>query len=247
MDQNKELPVQQETTPAGLIKIAMMQPDFDIEKLERLLAMQERWEQNKSRKEFFEALSRFQQICPVIVKNSKADFKVKDSNARVNYQYATLDEIVSQIKGPLGDCGLSYRFSFAENAEQITVTCHLTHKNGHFELTQFSSKRDNTGAKNEIQSKGSTLTYLQRYTLIGSLGIATAESDDDGISNSDPEPAKDPEIDATILKAIETAKTQDDLKVIWSLNVELQGNINFKNSINKKIADLKGAPKDGSK
>lgn len=246
MEQN-ELPVQQETTPAGLIKMAMMQPDFDIEKLERLLAMQERWEQNKSRKEFFEALSRFQQICPVIVKNSKADFKLKDSPARVSYQYATLDEIVSQIKGPLGDCGLSYRFSFAEEAEQIKVTCHLTHKNGHFELTEFSSKKDNTGAKNEIQSKGSTLTYLQRYTLIGALGIATAESDDDGGSNSEPGKEKEPDIDPTIVKAVETSTTQENLKVIWNLNTELHGYNNFKDLVNKKLYELKGAQKDGAK
>jgi hypothetical protein len=39
---------------------------------------------------------------------------------------------------------------------------------------------DNSGAKNDIQQKGSTHTYLQRYTLIGVLGLSTSDDDKDG-------------------------------------------------------------------
>ena len=38
---------------------------------------------------------------------------------------------------------------------------------------------DTSGKKNEIQSRGSTITYLQRYTLIGALGLTTADEDID--------------------------------------------------------------------
>ena len=44
----------------------------------------------------------------------------------------------------------------------------------------MESGLDTSGAKNDIQQKGSTQTYLQRYTLIGALGLTTADEDNDG-------------------------------------------------------------------
>src|SRR6185503_4639414 len=37
---------------------------------------------------------------------------------------------------------------------------------------------DASGSKNAIQAIGSTLTYLQRYSLVQALGLAAAEDDD---------------------------------------------------------------------
>src|SRR5690606_5500273 len=37
---------------------------------------------------------------------------------------------------------------------------------------------DSSGSKNAIQAIGSTLTYLQRYTLIQALGLAASDDDD---------------------------------------------------------------------
>ena len=39
---------------------------------------------------------------------------------------------------------------------------------------------DLTGSKNPIQARGSAIEYLKRYTLIGALGISTADADIDG-------------------------------------------------------------------
>ncbi len=44
----------------------------------------------------------------------------------------------------------------------------------------MSAGKDASGSKNDIQQKGSTQTYLQRYTLIGALGLSTADEDVDG-------------------------------------------------------------------
>jgi hypothetical protein len=43
----------------------------------------------------------------------------------------------------------------------------------------MSGEPDTSGGKNNIQAKGSTMTYLQRYTLNLALGICT-EDDNDG-------------------------------------------------------------------
>ena len=168
-------------TPASLIEMAISQPDFAIEKLERLLALHERWEANQSRKEFFEALSTFQSIVPVITKNKGADY----GQGKTKYMYATLDAIIAQIQKPMATCGLSYRWEFKEEAQTIIVSCIITHRGGHHETTTMSGVADTSGSKNAIQSRGSTLTYLQRYTLIGALGIGTAQEDTDAHGTPD--------------------------------------------------------------
>lgn len=63
----------------------------------------------------------------------------------------------------------------------VTVTCIISHRDGHFEENTLSAGRDESGNKNSIQAVGSTLTYLQRMTLKASLGLA-ASDDDDGAS-----------------------------------------------------------------
>ena len=62
------------------------------------------------------------------------------------------------------------------------VTCIVAHRDGHFEETTLSAGHDQSGNKNSIQAVGSTITYLQRYTLKAALGLA-ASDDDDGRSH----------------------------------------------------------------
>lgn len=155
-------------TPLKLVEIAISK-DADPDKLEKLMLMQERWEAGQAKKSYFEALTKFQSLAPAI----------KKRKAGHNYMYAPLSDIVAQIKGPLSDCGLSYRFEQNHN-NGIEVTCVVTHVSGHTEKTTMRADPDTSGSKNIIQAAGSSVTYLQRYTLIGALGISTADEDMDG-------------------------------------------------------------------
>jgi ERF superfamily len=60
------------------------------------------------------------------------------------------------------------------------VTCILTHQMGHSEETTLAGAPDNSGSKNSIQAIGSTVTYLERYTLLAATGLAAANGDNDG-------------------------------------------------------------------
>lgn len=62
----------------------------------------------------------------------------------------------------------------------VKVTCRITHVLGHYEETALSAAKDESGGKNSIQAIGSAVTYLQRYTLLSLLGLATKEQDNDG-------------------------------------------------------------------
>ena len=44
----------------------------------------------------------------------------------------------------------------------------------------MTAPADTSGSKNAIQARGSTVTYLQRYTLLGALGLVTGDEDTDG-------------------------------------------------------------------
>lgn len=164
------------TTPTDLISQAINK-DLDIEKLERLLAMKERWDKEQARKAFFVALSDFQDECPELRKNKPVSFK---EGGPVVYNYAPLADIDRQIKKLLKKCGLTKTWKIFDSAGKIKVICIITHVDGHSEQTEMESESDMSGSKNPIQGKGSAIEYMKRYTLIGALGLTTADTDIDG-------------------------------------------------------------------
>jgi len=166
----------QTTTPLELISQAINK-DLDIDKLERLLAMKERWDKEQARKSFFAALAEFQIECPELRKNKKVSFTT--SKGTTEYHYAPLADIDRQIKQVMKSCGLSKRWEILEVSGKTKVTCLITHVDGHTETTAMESASDMSGSKNEIQGKGSAIEYMKRYTLIGALGLTTADSDID--------------------------------------------------------------------
>lgn len=150
-----------------------------VDQLEKLMALQERYLDRQARISFFNALSKFQHECPSLQKIKGVDFITKDGG-RVNYKYIPLAEIQNQIREPLHKSGLSFRWEIQDHNAALGVTCILTHIEGHSERTTMTANADDSGKKNAIQSRGSTITYLQRYTLINALGISSADVDNDG-------------------------------------------------------------------
>lgn len=176
----KRHPLKQEVTaptPTTLLEKAI-EKGVDMQQLKELMDLQERWEKKEAKKAFLEALSKFQTMVPVIKKNRKAS--INSQKANFSYRFADMGVIANTIKEALNACGLSYRWEFNENGGKLKVTCKVSHKDGHTEITEMDAGLDTSGYKNDIQQKGSTHTYLQRYTLIGALGLSTADEDNDG-------------------------------------------------------------------
>lgn len=173
------LPTPVDSGTSALMKIidrAASDPNFDVAKLTQLLEVKERWEANEARKAFIEALNAFKANPPEIVK----DKEIKHGEKHVAW-YAGLDQVSSAIAKALTAHQLSHRWDTEQKEGGIIrVTCILTHERGHSERTTLQASPDNTGAKNAVQAIGSTVTYLQRYTLLAATGLATAEQDDDG-------------------------------------------------------------------
>lgn len=185
---SQALTIDHETTahPSTVVRAAMTPMDMidraltsgaTPETLERLLALQERWESGQARKAFDEAMAAAKEEIPVIRKNRGVDFT--SAKGRTNYKYEDLAEIARTVNPILSRHGLSYRFRTTSGAgEPISVTCVVSHRLGYSEENTLTAGRDESGNKNSIQAIGSTLTYLQRMTLKAALGLAAAEDDD---------------------------------------------------------------------
>lgn len=169
-------------TPMDLISMAVSK-DFDIDKLKELMGLQKDWKAQKALESFNAAFSKFQSIVPDMQKNRKVDYKQKDSEKRVKYNYQDLGSIASHIKESLAACGLGYRWEQEEIGNEVSVSCILTHAEGHIERGKaLKGVADVSGGKTGIHAKASTITYLKRYTLVAILGLSSSEMDDDGQS-----------------------------------------------------------------
>lgn len=163
-------------TPMEMLQSAV-ERGADINVIEKLMNLQERWEAHQARRAFDEAISAAKAEIPVITKNRAVDFT--SQKGRTHYRHEDLGEIVNVVTPILGRYGLSFRFRTITEAKSVSVTCIISHRDGHFEENTLSASHDESGNKNSIQAIGSTITYLQRYTLKAALGLA-ASNDDDG-------------------------------------------------------------------
>ncbi|WP_420961122.1 ERF family protein [Brucella sp. IR073] len=148
----------------------------DFQSVREMVALAKEIATDKARNAFNEAVALAKAEIPVISKNAKGH------NNKTYANFAAYAAVVDPI---IAKHGLRYRFK-TEQADRITVTCVLSHKDGHSEENSLSGPTDTSGNKNAIQAIGSTLTYLQRYTLIQALGLA-ASDDDDGQSHDRPQ------------------------------------------------------------
>ena len=169
-----------QATPAHLLQLAVNQ-GADLDKLEKLMDLQERWEKNEARKAYVQAMSDFKASPPEITK----DKHVEHGNTK--YDHATLANVTNTINAALSQHGLSSAWKTDQADKMITVTCTITHVGGHSESTSLTAGADTSGSKNPIQAIGSAITYLQRYSLLSLTGLAAKGMDDDG-GGSDPQP-----------------------------------------------------------
>jgi len=161
-------------SPATLIQQAVA-GGADLEKLEKLMVLQERWDANEAKKAYHKSMSQFKANPPVIEKDKKVSYGA----GKTAYNHASLANVCAKISSELSKYGLSASWSTKQNGS-VVVTCRITHVQGHSEETSLSAPADGSGSKNPIQAIGSTITYLERYTLLALTGLATSDQDDDG-------------------------------------------------------------------
>lgn len=182
------------TTPMTMIESAVAK-GASIETIDKLMTLHERWEANQARRAFVEARA--------AAKARIAEEPIiKNRAGHNNKAYADLSAIAGVIDPILATFGLSYGFETTQT-DRITVTCVLSHVGGHEQRNTLSGPPDQTGSKNAIQAIGSTLTYLQRYTLVAALGLS-ATDDDDGNAVGGAGPVDEGQVEVLRAAIVET-------------------------------------------
>lgn len=189
-------PAQEESSSSKLMAIIEKMghnPHVQVETLMQLLDVKERFERGEAKKSFDAAMAQFNRNIPVILKNKHVHYKKKDGSV-VDYWHESLDSVVDAITAALAAVGISKRWTLQQEANgKITVSCVLTHAMGHSEApVTLSAAPDDSGNKNSIQAIKSTVTYLQRTTLLAATGTAPKElvQDDDGRGAGPPQDDK---------------------------------------------------------
>lgn len=162
-------------TPMQMLNMAVSQ-GADLDKLTKLMDLQERWEKNEARKAYVQALADFKKNAPKIMKTKEVSFGA----GKTAYKHALAGVASEMIGGALAEHGLSHTWDVAQpEGGKIKVTCILTHSAGHSERVSMEATPDTSGSKNSIQAIGSTVSYLQRYSLFAATGLVPKDADDD--------------------------------------------------------------------
>ena len=182
----QQVPAVSEASPMGMMLAAMRQ-GANLEQVEKMMALQERWEANEAKKAYDTAFAAFKGEAVVILKNRKVtDGPLKNKN------YAELHSVVNAVTPALSRHGLSASWKITRDEPQwLEVTCTVRHSQGHSESVSMGGPADTGGAKNAIQARASTITYLERYTLKAITGLAEQDDDKDG---ADAAPASPPDL-----------------------------------------------------
>lgn len=176
------------TDSAALIAVisrAASDPNVDIDKMERLMAMHERMTERNARAAFAAALAEMQPELPVVDRKGNITIHQKDKpktpeNVIQSTPYALWEDINEAIRPVLSAHGFALSFRVKKEADRVEVTGVLSHREGHSEETMLSLPMDTTGSKNNVQAIGSSVSYGKRYTATALLNITTRGEDDDG-------------------------------------------------------------------
>ena len=187
-------------TPMEMIQSAVSQ-GADIDKLTKLLDLQERWQKSEAKRAFDEAKAKFSAFAIQVTKDK--------INKQYDSKYTSLGNLVNIVTPFLAQCELNARWEI-DQSNGIMVTCVLAHKAGHAEKAAMIVPPDTSGAKNVIQQIKSSITYAKACTFESVCGLASTDAnlDDDGNSLSNQKVAEN-------VKRIMDAKTGDQLKAVF--------------------------------
>ena len=223
----------QDNALMALISRAAMDASFDVAKLQALLEMKERWDATEARKAYVAAMAEFKANAPEILKRKLVEFDT--AKGTTSYKHAELADVTSAVTQPLAQAGFTHAWATRQlDGGLIEVTCTLTHRLGHSESTTLKGSPDQSGGKNNIQAIASTVTYLERYTLLMATGLATRGMDDDGVAAGQPPmPAKDAD---WITKCDEIAETNTKAQC-EALKAEMVADYGASDRVPKRVVE----------
>ena len=150
---------------------------LDVETMRDLMKLQREWEAGEARKSFTVAMVKLKMELPSVIGRDKR-VAFNSRSGHTEYTHTTLAHAVDCVVPVLTTHGFSYHWQTEKTQRDVRVTCKLMHKGGHIEENSLEAPPATSGHKSPAQAVASTVTLLQRYTLLSLLGIATKEHAD---------------------------------------------------------------------
>jgi hypothetical protein len=187
-------------TPGDLLRMAMDRNDGDLDRLERLMAMQERWEQAQERERTRQAVLAFRRGFASFRGENIVIPKTRhvDRGRAGSFDQAEYHVVTGMLSPALSRHGFGFRhdqkFSSRKWSDKgvesdipwVYVTCYLEHADGHQEVVELEGPPGELTANTPTQNMQVTASYLKRQSLLAITGTATGGEDEEaGLRGAD--------------------------------------------------------------
>lgn len=178
-DQSAMPAVTEVTALIQAIERAAVNPAVDVDKMERLFALQERMLARNAEAQFNSALTAAQ--------SEMGRISADATNPQTKSKYATYGKLDSVLRPIYTKHGFSLSFDegTATKVDHVMVVCYVAHTSGHSRRYQKEMPADGKGAKGgdvmtKTHASGAAMSYGMRYLLKGIFNVAIGEEDNDG-------------------------------------------------------------------
>ncbi len=175
--------VDQSTAMMQVIAKVASDPNSDVDKLEKMLNMQERIFDKNAAIEFNKSLTKCQQEMPAVTANAQ--------NNQTNSKYAKIEAINKVITPVYTDNGFSLSFGEGKPDKEgfMRIECTVAHSGGHSKEYHYDLPLDDSGMagktnKTKVHAHGSTTSYGRRYLTLLIFNIIIVGEDDDGTAGN---------------------------------------------------------------
>ena len=209
-------------TPDMMLGIAVQRGD-SIEVLTKLMDLKDRYDKSEAIKAYNVAFAAFKAEAVQVIRN-----KLITDGPLKGKKHAELIDVVSAATGALSKHGLSVSFPvLQDDKDWIKIACRVKHSAGHYEDVSFGGPVDTGPGRNAIQARKSTLSYLERITMLLALGLAEQDADDDGAGGATDKASADNQLLARLKGEAEDTTTDADAAAFWRTNAKQLGHWPF--------------------
>lgn len=152
-----------------------------LEVVKELITLEREIHQRDAEREFYAAKARLHAKLPQIEQSGV----VRNKTGGIQSRYAKYEDIDAVLRPLLNEEGFSLEFDSEWTGTQVLMSGTLAHRQGHKETKRLPLPLDTSGAKNNIQGMGSTISYGKRYLVMMLLNIVQKGIDDDGNGGAD--------------------------------------------------------------
>ncbi|GBR15378.1 ERF family protein [Gluconobacter frateurii] len=166
-----------------VIANAASNPNCDIEKMQALLAMQDKLIEREARAEFSAAMATACGEIPQVERNGTVSL-----NGKGGYKFTKWEDMDRVIRPILAThhLRLSFNTRSAEGSNAKVIIGTISHANGQSQSAEIELPLDAGQGRNPLQGFGSTISYGKRYCAEMLLNIVRCDEDTDGRYKSGP-------------------------------------------------------------